>query len=136
MGLLYLYQQPLDEHQTYISNRIPSQQIFPSTHMVSTSCQIGVVDITTFYIWRHIYKSSFSIFEVTSYCHCILQNTGSTKHETVDVYLTYHCINRLKPTGYVMHQQFIIQQLYALPTLYLCVLYLSENKQRLVPLTA
>jgi len=42
----------------------------------------------------------------------------------------------LKPTGYVMHQQFNIQQLYALPTLYLCVLYLSENKQRLVPLTA
>jgi len=40
--------------------------------------------------------------------------------------------NLLKPTGYVMH----IQQLYALPTLYLCVLYLFENKQRLVPLTA
>ena len=38
-------------------------------------------------------------------------------------------INLLKPTGYVMHQQFNIQQLYALPTLYLCVLYLSENKQ-------
>ena len=45
-------------------------------------------------------------------------------------------INRLKPTGHVMHQQFNIQQLYVLPTLYLCVLYLSENKQRLVPLTA
>jgi hypothetical protein len=45
-------------------------------------------------------------------------------------------INLLKPTGYVMHQQFNIQQLYALATLYLCVLYLSENKQRLVPLTA
>ena len=44
--------------------------------------------------------------------------------------------NRLKPTGHVMHQQFNIQQLYVLPTLYLCVLYLSENKQRLVPLTA
>ena len=42
----------------------------------------------------------------------------------------------LKPTGYVMHQQFNIQQLYALPTLYLCVLYLSVNKQRLVPLTS
>jgi len=26
-----------------------------------------------------------------------------------------------------MHHQFNIQQLYALPTLYLCVLYLSEN---------
>jgi len=44
--------------------------------------------------------------------------------------------NLLKPTGHVMHQQFNIQQLYALPTLYLCVLYFSENKQRLVPLTA
>jgi len=44
--------------------------------------------------------------------------------------------NLLKPTGHVMNQQFNIQQLYALPTLYLCVLYLSENKQRLVPLTA
>ena len=43
--------------------------------------------------------------------------------------------NLLKPTGYVMHQQFNIQQLYVLPTLYLCVLYLSENKQRLVLLT-
>ena len=47
-----------------------------------------------------------------------------------------YIFNLLKPTGYVMHQQFNIQQLYALPTLYLCVLYLSENKQRLVPLTA
>jgi len=42
----------------------------------------------------------------------------------------------LKRTGYLMHHQFNIQQLYALPTLYLCVLYLSENKQRLVSLTA
>jgi hypothetical protein len=46
-------------------------------------------------------------------------------------------VNSLKPAGYVMHQQFNIQQLCALPTLYLlCVLYLSEDKQRLVPLTA
>ena len=44
--------------------------------------------------------------------------------------------NLLKPTGHVMHQQINIQQLYVLPTMYLCVLYLSEDKQRLVPLTA
>jgi hypothetical protein len=44
-------------------------------------------------------------------------------------------LNLLKPTGYVIHQLFNIQQLYVLPTLYLCVLYLSQNKQRLVPLT-
>jgi hypothetical protein len=45
-------------------------------------------------------------------------------------------LNLLKSAGHVMHQQFNIQQLYALPTLYLCVLYLSENKQRLVSFTA
>ena len=45
-------------------------------------------------------------------------------------------INLLNPTGHVMHQQFNIQHLYVLPKLYLCVLYLSEDKQRLVPLTA
>jgi hypothetical protein len=49
---------------------------------------------------------------------------------------SFEYVNLLKPTGYVMHQQFNIQELYALPTLYLCVLYLSENKQRLVPLTS
>jgi len=37
---------------------------------------------------------------------------------------------------HLMQQQFNTQQLYALPTPYLCVLYLSENKLRLVPLTA
>ena len=30
----------------------------------------------------------------------------------------FNCLNLLKPTGHVMHQQFNIQQLYALPTLY------------------
>jgi len=35
-----------------------------------------------------------------------------------------------------MHQQFNIPQFYTLPTLHLCILYLSENKERLVPLTA
>jgi len=44
--------------------------------------------------------------------------------------------NLLKPTGHVMHHQFNIQQLYAMPTLYLCVLNSFENKQRLVSLTA
>ena len=50
--------------------------------------------------------------------------------------VTANILNLLNPTGHVMHHQFNIQQLYALPTLYLCVLCLSENKQRLVQLTA
>jgi len=45
-------------------------------------------------------------------------------------------INLLQPIEYVMHQQFNTQQLYAMPTLYWYVSYLSEYKQRLLPLTA
>ena len=33
-------------------------------------------------------------------------------------------VQHLKPTGYVMHQQFNIQQLYVLPTLYLCFVFI------------
>ena len=42
--------------------------------------------------------------------------------------LKIHWLNLLKPTDYVMYQQFNIQQLYALPTLYWCFLYLSEKQ--------
>jgi hypothetical protein len=64
----------------------------------------------------------------------ILRNTGNyLSKETLGL---INRLNLLNPTGHVMHQQLNFQQLYALPTLYLCVLYLSENKQRLVPLTA
>ena len=45
--------------------------------------------------------------------------------------LNFHSsLNLLKPTSHVMHQQFNIQQLYFLPTLYLCVfffIYLRTN---------
>jgi len=59
------------------------------------------------------------------------------KRTRLNITLYLHGLSYIvKPTGYVMHQQFNIQQLYALPTLYLCVSCLSENKQRLVPLTA
>ena len=44
------------------------------------------------------------------------------------VAVTLDRINLLKPTGYAMHHQFNIQQLYALPTLYLCVLYRGADK--------
>ena len=75
----------------------------------------------------------------------ILHTIKSTKANWICHFLRRNCLlkcftkerfNLLKATGHVMHQQFNIQQLYVLPTLYLCVLYLSENKQRLVPLTA
>ena len=60
-----------------------------------------------------------------------------TKHSSQsEGHVEFLNVNLLKPTDCVMHQQFNIQQLYVLPTLYLCALYLSKNKQRLVPLTA
>ena len=83
------------------------------------------------------------------YVFCIYLRTNSDlchlQHKLIGFYNrdekcllrgTNWVFNHLKPTGYVMQHQFNIQQLYALPTLYLCVLYLSENKQILVPLTA
>ena len=71
----------------------------------------------------------------------ILKPTGYVMHHQFNLlkpngHVMHQQFNLLKPTSYVMHRQFNIQQLYVLPTLYLCVLYLSENKQRLVPLTA
>jgi hypothetical protein len=36
-------------------------------------------------------------------------------------------INLLKPTSYLMHQYVNIQQLYALATLYLCFVFISEQ---------
>jgi len=57
-------------------------------------------------------------------------------HLSVTLVVHWKCINLLKPTSHVMHHQFNVQQLYALPTLYLGFSYLSQNKQQLVSLTA
>ena len=102
--------------------------------------------------YKITYKSDVSWFrrikDVVKYCVFVSVNaTVSLTQATVYYRALYNwrhlnvlkwcrIFNLLQPTGHVMHQQFNIQQLYALPTLYLCVLYLSENKQRLVPLTA
>ena len=71
----------------------------------------------------------------------LLKPTGHVMHQQFNLlnptgHVMHQQFNLLKPTGHVMYQQFNVQQLYVLPTLYLCVLYLSGNKQRLVPLTA
>jgi hypothetical protein len=88
--------------------------------------------------------SSFSYesyMQACAHVYLCLLNPFNERVYRVYIYI-YICIyknsfytNILKPTSHVMHHQFNIQKLYALPTLYLCVLYLSENKQRLVPLT-
>ena len=87
-----------------------------------------------------LYKEPLALRTIPSVVNSETLNFINSLHElfppqeTPPIFL--NSINLLKLNGYVMHEQFNIQQLYALPTLYLCVLYLSENKQRLVPLTA
>jgi hypothetical protein len=61
----------------------------------------------------------------------VLQSIAAVYVQMKNCFTTHRCLFNL-----LKHQQFNIQQLYALPTLYLCVLCFSENKQRLVPLTA
>ena len=92
-------------------------------HIKLFSWSLILSSLTLWQLNNHLcWLNSTNIFVVNRF-HCIQ-------------YGNYHHINLLKPTGHVMHQQFNIQQLYVLSTLCLCVLYLSENKQRLVPLTA
>ena len=49
-------------------------------------------------------------------------------HRLTFLLIDLNSVNLLKPTGHVIHQQFNIQQLYVLPTLYLCLcIYLRTN---------
>ena len=92
------------------------------------------------YFIRH--ASAFALFSVPlefkiwNSCGQITQTKRQSDLSLASITTDTNVRNLIKPADYVMHQQFNIQQLYALSTLYLCVLYLSENKQRLVPLTA
>jgi len=54
---------------------------------------------------------------------CFCARVGNAYDRTLVVIV----VNRLKPTGYVIHHQFNIQQLYALPTLYLCFVFIWEQ---------
>ena len=86
---------------------------------------------------KNIVKLKFLFTLSSSICLSFFpQYPSYSASKTFRIFLLLANINLLNPTGHVTHQQFNIQQLHVLPTLYLCVLYLSENKQRLVPLTA
>ena len=71
-------------------------------------------------VYRKIFK--WLLLIVLRACRIVSLSIKYTATEWADLSFSI-------PTGNVMHHQFNIQQLYALPTLYLWVLYLSENKQ-------
>ena len=121
-----------------------------------TRCHINTIDSPDDERWgaRNMWRSGMNIYEKkrtvrqVGYLQELHRDARSTEHKIGHIYFFLWIIrcfvprflvsllNLLQPTRYVMHHQFNIQQLYALPALYLCVLYLSGNKQRLVPLTA
>ena len=92
------------------------------------------VTFSSHYVWVFQVVSLLQDSLPKSYTHCSFPSPPGTPLATCLAHLIF--LNLSKPTGHVMPQRFNIQQPYVLPTLYLCVLYLSENKQRLVPLTA
>ena len=106
---------------------------FPEPHALNAPRAIHPVCLcSSFYIWVfqvvHLFRNGLCLHKVTAELMLL--------HVVKYILTTIFYFNLLKSSGHVMHRQFNIQQLYVLPTLYLCVLYLSENKQRLVPLTA
>ena len=102
-------------------------------HVVSLPAVSGKIRASNDFVQKAENQKTSAIVLVVH----ILLLTSTKVFQISSCSLHYHTsFNLLKPTGHVMHQQFNIQQLYVLPTVYLRVLYLSENKQRLVPLTA
>jgi hypothetical protein len=96
-----------------------------SSSKLSSSLKIARLWLTNqvFYIMHQWTRSSPTVLHIRS------QNRDQQAH-----IMSYECLINLLVTWCT--NKFNIQQLYALPTLYLCVLYLCENKQRVVPLTA
>ena len=132
-------------HKTYVDRSFFSRH---KTHTIRGTPPAGICQTTVFIFIRLIAFCSFlytvTVMTVFPNPHGIILIFNTTLIRIIQTSplaarmkgSSPALINLLNLTGYVMHQQFNIQQLYVLPTLYLGVLYLSENKQRLVPLTA
>jgi hypothetical protein len=93
-------------------------------HHIHNDLQQSIPKVVSSLLPRQIRSTMRNVFLWVT-CVCQLKKTISGTF-----------LKLIKPTCHVMHHQFNIQQLYGLPTLHLCVLYLSENRQRHVPLTA
>ena len=64
------------------------------------------------------------LFDFQHFClfKMSIPSLGPTEPRIMCVLSEY--FNLLKPTGHVVHHQFNIQQLYVLPTLYLCFVFI------------
>ena len=91
---------------------------------------LGIIRYTAsqFKIWH---QSSWSCITPTKRLSLIswhLQDIFTYKYLSTLTFFVLRCaVNLSKPTGHVMHQQFNIQQLYVLPTQYLCFVFIWEQ---------
>ena len=135
-SLLFLTQKETCKKAVYLlykKSKVYNLQMVTSKTKVSGICWDGSFENKNYHKPRNtITTESTDLFRL----HISCQRSNDAEFKLAKYLQLIGSINLLKPTGHVMHQQFNIQQLYVLPTLYLCVLYLSENKRRLVPLTA
>ena len=84
----------------------------------------------------YVMHEQFNLLKPTGYVmhqhFNLLKPTGYVMHEQFNLlkptgYVMHQHFNLLKPTGHVMHQKFNIRQLYALPTLHLCFVFIWEQ---------
>jgi len=119
---LFYLKTPLNVSGRTITNHQEHKQLYLQHHEIHTL--IGLM-LRNF---RTEFHENTTLFQTSSLKFAQIEKQISKDRPA-------HFINLLKPTFYVMRHQFNIQQLYTLLTLYLCVLYLSESKKRLVPFT-
>jgi hypothetical protein len=88
-------------------------------------------------LWEDVFFESFGIKSAHARIVKRLKSSIRSKHKPGSVNLNLRNGKlTFKSLLVTCTNKFNIQQLYALPTLYLCVLYLFKSKQLLVPLTA
>jgi hypothetical protein len=132
--------QPLTPRNTQIARKFPSIELLNSVRVQTTGYKAPLGRDGQFkgplmdpkpldFLYIDEDTLNCVISTITSQAQCCIVARLYVNH-------MFCALNFSKPAGNVMHHQVNIQQLYVLPTLYLCVLYLSENKQRRAPLTA
>ena len=143
----------LGNHRLQLCPKVVKHPVYIYTYMYAQTLPLAALEavgnITLFY--RKLVNYSKGLFRIErliiprsyrqpfSFCDRNYRRKQVLTKEGLNHLIIRKCsdyMNILKPNVYVTHQQSNIQQLYVLPTLYLCVLYLSEKKQRLVSLTA
>jgi len=72
-------------------------------------------------VYCHQVKNQLQLINISS------NNCSQKNLQNDHISATFILLKLSNPTGHMMHHQFNIQQLYVLPTLYLCVLHLCEK---------